>query len=184
MKYMKYTILAIALLTTLACKDEDPKPENPAELITTLRIDFLPLGLADPAVFEFRDTDGDGGNPPVITADTLDAYFKYEATLTLLNESVSPVEDMTSEILAEAVDHQFFFMSGGVTMIHAYNDNDVNGNPVGILNKFSTGDPGSGTLKVILRHRPDKGAPGVSNGVITQAGGETDLEVVFPLIIQ
>ena len=39
--------------------------------------------------------------------------------------------------------------------------------------------PGNGTITVILRHEPDKDASGVSNGDITNAGGETDIEVVF-----
>lgn len=184
MKFMKYAMLVAVLVTTQACKDDDPKPENPEELITTLRIDFFPLGLAAPAVFEFRDTDGDGGNPPVITADTLAANITYEATLTLLNESANPVVDITAEILAEAEDHQFFFMTSGATMTHDYNDDDVNGNPVGVLNMFMTGSAGSGTLTVTLRHEPDKEAAGVEDGIITNAGGETDIEVTFPLEIE
>lgn len=184
MKYLKYSILVAAVLAFQACKDDDPEPENPEELITTLRIDFFPLGLADPAVFEFRDPDGDGGNPPVITADTLTANITYEATLTLLNEAAIPVDDITAEILAEAEDHQFFFMTSGATMTHDYNDDDANGDPVGVLNMFMTGSAGSGTLTVTLRHEPDKNAPGVEDGVIANAGGETDIEVVFPLEIQ
>ena len=56
---------------------------------------------------------------------------------------------------------------------------DANGNPIGLLTTVTTEEPGNGTITVILRHEPDKFALGVSNGDITNAGGETDIEVVF-----
>jgi hypothetical protein len=37
---------------------------------------------------------------------------------------------------------------------------------------------------VTLRHEPDKGAAGVSGGDITNAGGDTDIEVTFPVVIE
>ena len=36
----------------------------------------------------------------------------------------------------------------------------------------------------MLRHEPDKSAAGVSSGDITNAGGETDIEVSFNVIIE
>jgi hypothetical protein len=41
-----------------------------------------------------------------------------------------------------------------------------------------------GSLTIILRHEPDKSAPGVSEGDIANAGGETDIQLNFELIIQ
>ena len=38
----------------------------------------------------------------------------------------------------------------------------------------------SATMTVILRHEPNKAGAGVSDGDITNAGGETDIEVTFP----
>ena len=38
----------------------------------------------------------------------------------------------------------------------------------------------SASMTVILRHEPDKAGAGVSDGDITNAGGETDIEVTFP----
>ena len=43
----------------------------------------------------------------------------------------------------------------------------------------TTGDASSGDVTVILRHEPDKEADGVSDGDVTNAGGETDVEVTF-----
>ncbi|HLF63932.1 MAG TPA: hypothetical protein VI603_09270 [Saprospiraceae bacterium] len=175
-------VFAIALINS--CKNDDPAPENPEELITTLNVVFTPQGGGAVITLQFRDLDGDGGNPPVITGDTLAAQTEYHTILSFLDESTIPVADITEEILDEDEDHQFFFQLSGVQMTHTYDDMDSNGNPIGIVNSFFTGDAANGTFKVILRHKPDKSAAGVANGDITNAGGETDIEVLFPVVIQ
>ena len=38
----------------------------------------------------------------------------------------------------------------------------------------------SASMTVILRHEADKAGAGVSDSDITNAGGETDIEVTFP----
>ena len=48
----------------------------------------------------------------------------------------------------------------------------------------ATGAASVGTLKVTLRHEPNKSAAGVVGGDITNAGGETDIEVEFPIVIE
>ena len=184
MKYLSIILFSLVSLAFLnSCKDDDPTPENPEELITTLRIVFTPVG-GTPVTFEFIDLDGDGGNAPTITGDTLAAQTEYHATLALFNESVSPVEVITEEILEEDEDHQFFFEAVSVELTHMYDDMDGNGNPIGVVNSFMTGNPSNGTLRVILRHEPDKNAAGVATGDITNAGGDTDIEVTFPVTIQ
>ena len=49
---------------------------------------------------------------------------------------------------------------------------------------WTVGAASNGTVVVTLRHQPDKTASGVSSGDITYAGGETDIEVSFPLVIE
>jgi hypothetical protein len=41
-----------------------------------------------------------------------------------------------------------------------------------------------GSLEIVLRHQPDKDASGVDQGEIENAGGETDVQVEFPLSIE
>ena len=103
----------------------------------------------------------------------LDAATTYHLTTTLLNESVSPSEDITVEVQDEGVDHQFFYtVEGGLDMIIEYDDTDANGNPVGIHNIVTTGVGGEGVFTVILKHQP-----GIKDGNITT--GDTDVEVDF-----
>lgn len=163
----------------------DPTPPaNEEELITTLALHFQSSGGSENKYFEFQDLDGAGGADPVITAEPLSADTMYLVELELLNESVAPAEDITAEVQAEAEAHQFFFTPGTVNASVAYDDADSNGDPIGLATIWTLGAAGVDSVLVTLRHGLDKGAPGVSGGDITNAGGETDIEVRFPLAVQ
>ena len=57
---------------------------------------------------QFVDLDGAGGNAPTVF-DTirLQANTTYNASITLLNESAIPAEDLTVEVQQEDQDHLF-----------------------------------------------------------------------------
>ncbi len=178
-------LLMGSLLFFSSCKDDDPVPENEEELITTLQLVLTPDGGGTTATLKFQDLDGDGGTAPTITADKLAANTTYTGTITLLNESESPAEDITVEVKEEGAEHQFFYATtAGLNISFAYNDQDSDGNPIGLDFTLVTGDASTGTLRVTLRHEPDKTATDVSIGDITNAGGETDIEVDFDVTIE
>ena len=102
----------------------------------------------------------------------------------MFDTSGDETEDIGEEVAEEDDEHQFFFSSTVAGVSVAYNDADGDGNPLGLANTVTTGAAGSGTLTVILRHEPDKNADGVSGGDISNAGGETDIEVAFPIEVQ
>lgn len=171
-------LFALALL--VSCGDDDPvAPTNEEELITTLNMVFTPT-QGSAVVLKYYDEDGgDGPLSPVVTGGTLSSNTTYTVSLEILNESESPSEDVTLEIEEEGKDHQFFFeISNALNLTFEYKDKDVNNQPIGIDTEFTTGEASTGTLKVILRHEPNKSATGVSSGDITNAGGETDIETV------
>ncbi len=66
----------------------------------------------------------------------------------------------------------------------SYLDNDTKGKPLGLSLHVYTPTAGSGTLIVTLRHQPNKNAAGVDLGDLTNAGGETDVEVTFQVTVQ
>ena len=130
---------------------------------------------------KFSDKDGDGGQNPVITVQgKLSFGATYTGILKLSNESVVPGEDISAEVKEEDEDHQIFYISNPSMKIE-YKDFDSNGKPLGLNTEITPLQKGSHTLKVILRHVPDKNASGVSDGKIDNAGGETDVEVSFVL---
>ncbi len=183
-QYLWVTFLFVAIFTFNSCKKDDPVIVDPPELITSLNYTLTPSGGGDAITLTFQDLDGDGGNDPIIYGGTLAVNEIYTGSLELLNESVTPSEDITEEIEEDDEDHQFFFQTDVTGLSVTYNDQDADGNPVGLASTVSTGIAASGMLTVILRHQPDKEANGVSDGSIDLAGGETDIEVQFPINVQ
>ncbi len=179
-------ILFISAITFTSCSDDDnPMEELEEEVITTMKITLTPDGGGTAVTIESKDLDGDGPNAPVITPGTLTANTTYNASITLSNETESPAEDITAEIRQEDEDHQFFYQTTGINATTAYaGSNDADGNPVGLSFTLTTTDASTGSLIVTLRHEPNKSATGVKEGSITNAGGETDIAVTFPITIQ
>jgi len=178
-----FLLLAGTVSFFTSCEKDDPEIPHEEELITTLN-----YTLTDPngetVTLTFQDIDGDGGNSPTITNGTLSSNTTYSGSIELLNESEDPIEDLTSEIREEANDHQFFFTSSAGNITVAYDDTDDNGNPVGLETTLTTSDAGSGSLTVILRHEPEKSNYDVNTNDYSNVGGETDIEVVFPINVQ
>ncbi|NCT18100.1 MAG: type 1 periplasmic binding fold superfamily protein [Flavobacteriaceae bacterium CG_4_8_14_3_um_filter_34_10] len=189
MKNLKIIVLfftATLFLTSCSRNDNGGDPINEEELITTLRVTLV-TNQGPNVVIEYRDLDGDGPNAPIITSSSdLLANASYNASMVVLNETESPVDDITLEIKDEDIAHQFFYQVGGglnITNI-TYLDLDENGNPLGLEFSLQTGAPSIGNFTITLRHDLDKFAEGVSEGNITNAGGDTDISVTFPLVIQ
>jgi len=180
--------LSIFMLTLFISCEKDPEVPNEEELITTVTYTLTPVTTGEKVTLTFKDIDGDGGNAPVITyTGELKTGTTYNGELSFLNEAENPAENITEEIEEEDEDHQLFFaVSGGADgkMIITYDDKDANNQPVGLKTKVSTTGTGTGKLKITLRHLPNKSASGVSAGNITNAGGETDIEVNFDVVIK
>ncbi|MBT1704211.1 hypothetical protein [Chryseosolibacter indicus] len=184
---LAYIFLFATLL--LSCSDDDPEPVNEEELITTVVLVFQPLNATgnpegNASVFSWIDRDEDGPIVPVISDITLSSNTTYKLTVQLLNESVNPAVNISEEVLEEGTEHQFFFgRSNGLNLNVTYADNDKDGLPVGLTNNATTGNASTGEFTVTLRHEPQKNASGVKSGDITNAGGETDVQVSFPVTI-
>ena len=182
-------LLIIGFVSFSSCKKDDPVTPvipNEEEVITTLTYTLTPAGGGTPVVLTFQDLDGDGGDAPTITDDAiLQANSTYNGSVGLLNETEDPAEDIGLEVLEESLEHQFFFQSSIQGLTIAYADVDELGmNPLGLQSTLTTGGVGSGSITITLKHEPSKDAPGVSDGDISEAGGETDIEVTFPIDVQ
>jgi hypothetical protein len=118
----------------------------------------------------------------VITSDDLAPNTTYNGNIRFLNEAADPTAEVTEEIREEDEEHQIFYNPDGLATIE-YLDEDGNGNPLGLEIKFVTLAVGAGNLTITLLHEPDKSASGVSEGNMDNAGGESDVLVVFPLAI-
>ena len=193
MKNLKINALVfLAILSISSCsKDDDPivtPPVNEEEVITTVTAVFTPQGGGTAITLRSRDLDGDGPAAPAVTVSGAFAQSKtYDGLVTVLNEAVSPADDITLEIIEEAADHQLFYQKTGNLPNFVYatsSDNlDANGKPIGIKTVFTTTTAAAGSLTITLRHLPNKSAAGVAGGDITNAGGTSDFEVTYPGIV-
>lgn len=189
MKTLKnLSVLFISALVFTACSSDDDNPEavNEEEIITTLTATLTPVGGGSIITLETQDLDGDGPTAPTINVSgALAANTTYNGTLELLNETESPAESINEEILEENDEHQFFFQVTNSLATFTYKDLDDDDNPVGLEFTVTTGaTTGTGTLTITLRHEPSKSATGVSDGDITNAGGETDIQAVFNISVE
>lgn len=182
LKFLCITVLSLTFAFSCSSDDNDnPLPVNEEEVITTVRITLTPQGGGTSVVFQSQDLDGDGPNSPVVTvSDDLISFTDYDGSIEVLNELENPAEDITLEVEEEDEDHQFFYSFSNTTNASVtYSDADEDGNPVGISFILSTDEVNTETLVVTLRHELNKFADGVSDGSITNAGGETDVETAF-----
>lgn len=182
------TMFVVLLITGLSsCKKDEQKPDdhhdhnhehNEEELITTFTITFTDAAGIQPIVeATFRDTDGEGGNPPT-TFDNivLQSNTTYNASISLLNESVTPTEDITQEIQEEGDEHIFCFEQTNVNITITRTDSDGTYG-IGLTSDWTTSDASNGTVVISLKHQP-----GVKNG--TCEPGETDIELLFNVEVQ
>ena len=183
-------LLILSLIFT-GCSDDDDHddhshPVNEEEVITTVEV-TLSDGT-NSYVLIWEDLDGDGPDLPIITGATIPSN-SYDAEIQLYNKTLDPTDDeyvVTTEILEEDVDHQFFFnASNGLNVFDfVYVDADVDGNPIGQQFIIEDVSGSGGDLNIVLLHEPNKNADGVSDGDITNAGGDTDIDITFPIIVQ
>ncbi|WP_299665593.1 type 1 periplasmic binding fold superfamily protein [uncultured Polaribacter sp.] len=179
-------IIAVFVSTFIACSNDDPDPVVEQELITTITATLTPNGGGTVVILKSVDLDGDGPNPPVInpTNAVLAANTTYNGVLKVENETEDPAEDVTLEVLDLDEEHQFFFTATNNIATVTYDDMDGDGNPIGVEFTLVTTAASSGNLTITLRHEPMKSATGVSEGDITNAGGETDVQATFAITVQ
>lgn len=179
MKHMKlFSVVMLAALAIAGCKKKD-KEDNEEENITTVKVTLTPASGGSPQTYTWKDVDGPGGNAPTISQITITAgSIPYACSLQFLDESKSPAEDKTAEILSEAVDHQVYYEATGATVTVGSLNTDGNGLPLGTTSLWTNPAVSNGSMKITLKHKPGVKAAG---DAVTK--GETDVEVVFPLRI-
>lgn len=183
MRKIFLSILPISILALTSCEKEtvEPTVPNEEEVITTLILDLENHNNQKKHRFIFQDLDGDGGNAPQITLDTLETNTTYQANIILLNETETPADSISNEVLEEGDHHQFFFKSTDNKITVEYADKDEDNFPIGLKNTLKTTETGKFNLNISLKHKPIKTAAGVKDGDPTNAGGETDIEVNFEI---
>jgi hypothetical protein len=178
-KFM-YLGLCSTLLVASCKTGEDVEPEE-NEFISTVQLEVTE-GM-NTQKFTWKDLDGEGGNAPVIQKVTLAPGKTYSMKVSFLNETVSPVEDITKEVKEEADEHLVVFTVSPAGLVSVnVTDRDAKNLPIGIESRVTTTTAGSGELRVVLRHQPPVNGVATKDGTATP--GSTDVDVVFPIEIK
>lgn len=179
LRFLLYFALSSTLMLSTSCeKDDDNDADNEQELITTVILTFTSTGGS--VSFSAKDLDGDGGSAPVVENIELNPNTDYVLTVAFLDESKTPVENITEEVEEESNEHLVCFsVSGTALPAPTIQDKDDNNKPLGLVSAFKSGaSSATGKLKVFLKHEPDKNA---ANACTT---GETDVEQEFNVTIK
>jgi len=178
-----FTALAALILASSlnSCKPEEDV-DTGQETITTLIVNMTDSATNTTKTAIFRDSNGsEAGGVTQFDSIALATSSTYQVSLVLLDETKSPADTISKEILSEGDAHQFYFNSDpkGLATFEL-KDLDAKSLPIGLLSTWkTTGVYANGTLTVKLKHKPGQKAANDTDAI-----GETDIEVVFPAKVQ
>ncbi|WP_026954228.1 hypothetical protein [Algoriphagus vanfongensis] len=190
-------LLSAGVFAFASCESDDPVIENDGELITDVTLHFTELDEAGnptgPAMtFTAYDSEGiEVGTAPTVETVNLASGKSYLLEIEVANSIEN--EDITEEILEESDEHQFYFLGSafvGTTAPLTYSYNDDNGELIGVKGTVMVVESpatNNAQIRIILRHDLDKNYPGADNPNFenyNSAGGESDLDITFPLVIE
>lgn len=175
-------LLSSVLITSCSKDDEEVNDE---ELITTLALSFSPVGGGATSTYQFRDIDGPGGNAPTIDEIVLAPGTVYNLAVRVLNESVSPAEDITLEVITEATSHRFYHIPSAASNITVGNLNiDANGITLGVNGQVTTTTASTGTYRVVLRHYDGTPPNKAEADPVDSPKSSSDIDVTFSTRVQ
>lgn len=179
-----FGILISSIIIT-SCKKPTIVEPNAEEVITTMKLTFVPIGGGATLTYQFDDPDGPGGTIPTKDEIVLAPSRSYNVTVQILNKTATPATDITTEIQAESDAHRFYYEPSAASNINISGlDNDVNGVPLGITGAWATGNATTGTIKITLRHYPGTPPGKEISDSVSSTKSNSDIEVEFNTKIQ
>src|SRR5688572_20091665 len=196
MNRLSITITFMSVLFAFGCEVEAPIREDVPELITQVTLTFTPA-VGDPVVVTATDPDGEGVQDVQVDGDiNLEAMKTYNLSLTLTNGLAAPSDpeyDVTEEVEEEGHEHLFYFSwtndvfsdpSGDGNLDSRsdpinYDDEDVNGLPLGLQTTWTTAAASSGDFRVVLKHQPE-----LKSATSESTVGETDVDITFTVNVE
>lgn len=166
------------IATTVQCSKDDDTPEeiHEEEVITRVTLNITDASDATNTI-----TWNEGETVPTIS---LGADATYQVSIHFFNASdPNDVEDITEEVIEEADEHHVFYGIADANLIIASAANDTEdsaGNPINLKTVWTTAAAGSGTVRAYLIHEPTTKTASTRSDF----GGETDIELDFPVTIE
>lgn len=182
MKQPGLLAFAVFVLFTAACKKEtQPAEENDNELITTVQLDFTMRGTGDQSTFTWEDLDGPGGELPQIDTVFLADNAVYDVRISFWNKSVTPADNITSEVQSESENHRIYYEPSAASGIIVNGlDNDTGGIPLGVNSVWTTSGAANGSIVIALRHYPNGGK--AADDPVNSSKSTADAGAIFNVV--
>ena len=166
----KISLVSLLLIFSYCSKDDNPVEVNEAETFTRV---VLKVG-ADTYTYNVGEA---------VPEVKLDSNKSYSVSLEFYDASdPADIENMTLEVIEEADEHFIFYEVAGVSVDISSNSSDVigaNSTGINLSTDWKTATSGSGTIRVSLIHQPTS----ITGTTRASLGGETDIEVNWPVVI-
>lgn len=175
-------LTALALLLSSCSGDSITDPAGEQEVISRVTLTLTRGPLT--AVSYIDDADGNGPGAPSAQVGALNvaAGTSFEGEVRFENRLVTPVENITTEVLAEASAHRVFYTVAGAGVTVNSTDLDPAGRPLGLRFTVAAaaGTPaGPRTLRVLLCHYDTQVKPATAASCTV----DTDIDVTFTLTV-
>jgi hypothetical protein len=178
---------ALAVVTLLAgvsaCGDSTTEPGGEEEVISRVTLRLTSAGGAVQTAY-IDDADGNGPTAPSAQVGTLTLAkgASYTGSVVFENRLVTPAEDITTEVRAEANQHRVFYTvtANGVTLTTT--DLDGQSRPLGLAftkAAAASAATGAGTVQVQLCHYASITKPASESSCT----GDTDIQVTFAIAV-
>ena len=162
-------------------KTDEPIPINQSELITKVQLifkDSITNNIVHTAIFS--DLDGPGGTVATIDSILLSSNTSYYMDIVVLDESKTPVDTISNEVLDEGEVHLFVFTPSPSSnfLETTLLDLDINFKPIGLSSILRASATGLGTYSVELRHFTS--AQAKADNLVY----DTDISILFNVRLQ
>ncbi len=168
-----YSIFFMILFNS--CNDiSDIEPVNEEEVISKIVLEITNLSNNQTQTYYYQQ---DIDIPTIL----LNNNTLYKMNITFWNYS----ESINAEIIEEKNDHFIVYQPNNLTISLQRTNEDIvrdDGKKLGIFTEIQTQNAINGLLAIRLIHLPE--SVDDSDGFGTVSGGETDVEIAFPTIIQ
>lgn len=193
--------ISIATLAGLmifpSCRKTNNDPSNPPvtlpqEQITTVifkgHLTSDPLNPLHQFSYQWEDTDGIGGQMPVIDTIRIDTGIRYTVSLVLLDKTKNPWDSISVEIAELGNVHRFFYdtdeyLDDKLKIEITDFDNLSPAQPIGLHTTWDTRSlaayplPAIGNLRLVLSHYV-----GIPKSEIPSP--DTDIDILFPVVLK
>lgn len=180
-----FLFLGSAILWMACSNDDIPKQVNEEEVITEVSLIFTDESGTSTAYTyidpKYRE---ESYEDPIIYLESDKNYTVNTAFYDKSNPEEP--EDITQEVMEEKNDHfveyRFHAIDINITRIDEEESTDDDGIKIGVYTEWETGETSEGSVQQTLIHQPETKNTENPNG--NHTGGETDVEVVFDVIIE